>query len=179
MVLTSFCRNVDSSRVTAISPAVHPPSAPLSAALLIQRIGAVFSGMPDTRGKSNNPRYALEDAVLAAFSIFFTQSPSFLDSQVWSRPGRKTGWRWPHNLFSRRTVMTNRTASWPHPVAGLISGVLTMPHGASPIWVTICTAPRRIMCGCLDKTPTFCLLASQSRTPPCMNGSLTSRGRVA
>jgi len=54
----------------------------LSAALLIQRIGAVFSSMPDTRGKSNNPRYALEDAALTAFSIFFTQSPSFLDSQV-------------------------------------------------------------------------------------------------
>jgi hypothetical protein len=39
-------------------------------------------GMPDTRGKSNNLRYAMEDAALSAFSIFFTQSPSFLDSQV-------------------------------------------------------------------------------------------------
>lgn len=38
--------------------------------------------MPDTRGKSNNQRYAMEDAALSAFSIFFTQSPSFLDSQV-------------------------------------------------------------------------------------------------
>jgi len=55
---------------------------PLSTALLIQRIGAVFAGLPDTRGKSNNQRYAMEDAALAAFSIFFTQSPSFLDSQV-------------------------------------------------------------------------------------------------
>jgi hypothetical protein len=54
----------------------------LSAAILIQRIGAAFSGLPDTRGKSNNQRYAMEDAALSAFSIFFTQSPSFLDSQV-------------------------------------------------------------------------------------------------
>ncbi len=48
----------------------------------MQRIGAAFSGLPDTRGKSNNQRYAMEDAALSAFSIFFTQSPSFLDSQV-------------------------------------------------------------------------------------------------
>jgi hypothetical protein len=54
----------------------------LSAAILIRRIGAVFSGMPDTRCRSNNQRYAMEDAALSAFSIFFTQSPSFLDSQV-------------------------------------------------------------------------------------------------
>ena len=38
--------------------------------------------MPDTRGKSNNRRYEMADAALSAFSIFFTQSPSFLDSQV-------------------------------------------------------------------------------------------------
>lgn len=54
----------------------------MSAAILIQRIGEAFSELPDTRGKSNNQRYAVEDAALSAFSIFFTQSPSFLDSQV-------------------------------------------------------------------------------------------------
>ena len=54
----------------------------MSAAILIQRIGAAFAGLPDTRGKSNNQRYAMADAALSAFSIFFTQSPSFLDSQV-------------------------------------------------------------------------------------------------
>lgn len=59
-----------------------PTPAPVSAAILMQRIRAAFSGMPDTRGKSNNRRYAMEDAALSAFSIFFTQSPSFLDSQV-------------------------------------------------------------------------------------------------
>ena len=54
----------------------------MSAAILIQRIGAAFSGLPDIRGKSNNQRYAIEDAALSAFSTFFTQSPSFLDSQI-------------------------------------------------------------------------------------------------
>ena len=49
---------------------------------MIRRIGAVFSGLPDARGKSNNQRYVMQDAALSAFSIFFTQSPSFLDSQV-------------------------------------------------------------------------------------------------
>jgi hypothetical protein len=54
----------------------------LSATTLIKRIGDAFSGMPDTRGKSNNQHYLIKDAALSAFSTFFTQSPSFLDSQV-------------------------------------------------------------------------------------------------
>jgi hypothetical protein len=54
----------------------------LSTALLIQWIGAAFSLLPDARGQSNNQRYVMADAALSAFSIFFTQSPSFLDSQV-------------------------------------------------------------------------------------------------
>lgn len=39
-------------------------------------------GLPDARGQSNNRRYEMADAALSAFAIFFTQSPSFLDSQV-------------------------------------------------------------------------------------------------
>jgi len=42
----------------------------------------VFTGLPDARDKSNNRRYNIEDAALAAFSVFFSQSPSFLDSQI-------------------------------------------------------------------------------------------------
>ena len=49
---------------------------------LIQRIGDTFAGLPDTRGKSNNQQYEMADAALSAFATFFTQSPSFLDSQV-------------------------------------------------------------------------------------------------
>ncbi len=65
-----------------INSAASPPPAPLSAATLIERIGEVFSGLPDARGHSNNRRYEMKDAALSAFATFFTQSPSFLDSQV-------------------------------------------------------------------------------------------------
>ncbi|MBK7955005.1 MAG: hypothetical protein IPK02_14210 [Candidatus Accumulibacter sp.] len=38
--------------------------------------------MPDARKQSNARRYEMEDAALSAFAVFFSQSPSFLDSQV-------------------------------------------------------------------------------------------------
>jgi hypothetical protein len=37
--------------------------------------------LPDHRKTSPNTRYAIRDAALGAFGIFFTQSPSFLESQ--------------------------------------------------------------------------------------------------
>ncbi len=49
---------------------------------MIERIRAVFQILPDKRGKSNNRRYLMQDAALSAFSVFFTQSPSFLDYQI-------------------------------------------------------------------------------------------------
>ena len=55
---------------------------PLSAATLVERIRVAFSKLPDTRGQSNNTTYLIQDAALSAFSVFFSQSPSFLDSQV-------------------------------------------------------------------------------------------------
>jgi len=55
---------------------------PLSAASLIERINGVFSELPDARSQSNNRHYAIQDAALSAFSVFFSQRPSFLDSQV-------------------------------------------------------------------------------------------------
>jgi len=55
---------------------------PFNTATLIGRIRNVFSVLPDGRGRSNNRRYAMEDAALSAFAVFFSQSPSFLDSQV-------------------------------------------------------------------------------------------------
>lgn len=53
-----------------------------SANTLIERINEVFRGLPDKRGECNNKRYAIEDAALSAFGVFFSQSPSFLDHQV-------------------------------------------------------------------------------------------------
>ena len=37
--------------------------------------------LPDHRKPSPNTRYAIQDAALGAFGIFFTQSPSFLEYQ--------------------------------------------------------------------------------------------------
>jgi len=47
-------------------------------------INAIFTSrddLPDERKPGNNRKYEVEDAVMAAFSVFFTQSPSFLDHQ--------------------------------------------------------------------------------------------------
>ena len=37
--------------------------------------------LPDYRTEGPNTRYAIQDAALGAFGIFFTQSPSFLEYQ--------------------------------------------------------------------------------------------------
>lgn len=46
------------------------------------KIRGTFEGLPDHRTGGNNQRYQIADAALSAFSVFFTQSPSFLDYQV-------------------------------------------------------------------------------------------------
>ena len=59
-------------------------SVPFTAASLIHKTRSVFENLPDIRKKAtaNNLKYAIADAALSAFSVFFTQSPSFLDYQV-------------------------------------------------------------------------------------------------
>ena len=44
---------------------------------LIGCLREVLAGLPDRR-KGKNLSYAMEDFGLSAFSVFFTQSPSFL-----------------------------------------------------------------------------------------------------
>jgi len=48
---------------------------------LVEQIRSTFRALPDCRKQGNNQKYAVEDAALSAFSVFFTQSPSFLDYQ--------------------------------------------------------------------------------------------------
>jgi hypothetical protein len=48
---------------------------------LIQFLRQQLHDLPDERKRGNNTRYQVEDAMMAAFSIFFTQSESFLDHQ--------------------------------------------------------------------------------------------------
>lgn len=48
---------------------------------LIQFLRSSLHNLPDKRKPGNNTKYQVEDGVMAAFSVFFTQSPSFLDHQ--------------------------------------------------------------------------------------------------
>jgi hypothetical protein len=47
----------------------------------MQFLRSLLHELPDERKPGNNTKYEVEDAVIAAFSIFFTQSESFLDHQ--------------------------------------------------------------------------------------------------
>ena len=59
-----------------------PLSAPLSVSTVIERVRTTFRAFPDERRGGNNQQYSIVDAGLSAFSVFFTQSPSFLDYQI-------------------------------------------------------------------------------------------------
>jgi hypothetical protein len=48
---------------------------------LIEFLRSSLHDLPDKRKPGNNTKYEVEDAVMAALSVFFTQSPSFLDHQ--------------------------------------------------------------------------------------------------
>jgi hypothetical protein len=58
-----------------------PKAATLEIPELIQILRSLLHDLPDERKPGNNTKYQVEDAVMAAFSVFFTQSPSFLDHQ--------------------------------------------------------------------------------------------------
>lgn len=48
----------------------------IEASQLIGFLDQELNELPDNR-KGDNKKYAVKDAVIAAFSVFFTQSPSF------------------------------------------------------------------------------------------------------
>lgn len=58
-----------------------PKPPPSTTPTLIARIHTTFRELPDERRGGNRQRYIVDDAALSAFSVFFTQSPSFLDDQ--------------------------------------------------------------------------------------------------
>ena len=64
---------------------LKPPPTPVrpafTAATLVGLIRETLCGLPDKRKGGNNQCYAMGDAGLSAFSVFFLQSPSFLDYQ--------------------------------------------------------------------------------------------------
>lgn len=62
---------------------------------LTQEVKKTFSQFPDSR-KGKHTKYRVEDAALSAFSVFFMQSPSFLDYQktMVQFPGRSHAQTW-------------------------------------------------------------------------------------
>lgn len=59
----------------------QPRRAILTFSALVDDLRELMRQFPDKR-TGNNTRYRMEDVALAAFSVFFTQSPSFLAHQV-------------------------------------------------------------------------------------------------
>ena len=58
-----------------------PGSVPFNHTELISYFRKIVGGLPDKRAGRHNNKYEMEDIGLAAFSVFFMQSPSFLDFQ--------------------------------------------------------------------------------------------------
>lgn len=63
---------------------------------LVKQVHATFEGLPDAR-RGKNTVYEMKDAALSAFSVFFTQSPSFLAHQ--QEMQRKKGRNNAQSLF--------------------------------------------------------------------------------
>ena len=65
-------------------------SKPLGVSELLSILEEQLNDLPDRRKKSNNTQYTVKDAFLSAFSVFFTQSSSFLEHQrlMQSQKGR-------------------------------------------------------------------------------------------
>ncbi len=53
-----------------------------TATTVVASIREALCALPDARKGGNNQRYAMGDGALGAFSVFFIQSPSFLDFRV-------------------------------------------------------------------------------------------------
>ena len=68
---------------------------------LVEFVRAVIKEFPDKR-TGNNTRFTIEDAALGAFSVFFTQSPSFLAFQkmMYETKGKSNA----QSLFGMRDI---------------------------------------------------------------------------
>ena len=60
--------------------AIQKSTSILTVSAVARQIRATFDGFVDRR-RGKNTQYSLSDAALSAFSVFFMQSPSFLDFQ--------------------------------------------------------------------------------------------------
>lgn len=91
---------------------------PFTASSVINELQAAFSVLPDTRktATSNNLKYAVKDAAMSAFGVFFTQSPSFLDYQT--RMQKKHGKNNAQSIFGiYKLPSTNQVRNLLDPVS--------------------------------------------------------------
>ena len=100
----------------------------------IGELDAVFSQLPDVRKPSPNLRYAVRDAALGAFAMFFSQSPSFLSYQqgLEQREGRNNA----RSLFGVSQIPSD------HQIRNLLDVVA--PSCLAPVfWNTFQTLEQR------------------------------------
>jgi Transposase DDE domain len=73
--------------------------------ILIRELQGLCSRFIDPRGHSPNLKYSMQDIVLAAFSVFFMQAPSFLDYQ--KQLERRHGSSNAQSLFGLEEIPTD------------------------------------------------------------------------
>jgi hypothetical protein len=110
---------------------LKPPLAPVrptfTAATLVGMIREALWSLPDRRKGGNNQRYVIGDAGLSAFSVFFLQSPSFLDYQ--RRMQKERGRNNAGSLFGvHRIPSTQQIGNLLDPVA---------PEHLAPVFVDL------------------------------------------
>ncbi len=138
-------------------PHPTPEMAKTAAQGLIDEISVAFQSFPDERKPGNNRKCSVSDAACSAFSVFFTQSPSFLSFQRTLE--RNTGRSNVHSLFGIHHVPTDVQIRnildpiSPGHVAPLIGRV------GEVLWEQNCLADYRVLNGtfllALDGTDTF------------------------
>jgi len=87
-----------------------------------------IDSLPDYRKKGPNTQYRIQDAALGAFGIFFTQSPSLLDSQRTLQ--QTTGQNNVHTLLGVEQIpCDNQIRKLLDPIA---------PSGRDPVFLDVC-----------------------------------------
>jgi hypothetical protein len=131
-----------------------PPS---KAQGLVDRIAAAFRELPDSRKPGNNTKSSMHDAACSAFSVFFTQCPSFLAFQ--RNLALTTGRNNVQSLFGVHDVPTDvqirniLDSVEAKEMAPLIQGV------GDTLWAEGCLSDYQVLNGsvliALDGTDTF------------------------
>ena len=138
-------------------PNPTPNAIPSKAQRLVDRISTAFRALPDGRKPGNNTKYSMHDAACSAFSVFFTQSPSFLSFQ--SNLALTTGRNNVQSLFGVHDVPTDpQIRNILDPVKAKEVAPLIQEVGDA-LWAEGCLSDYRVLNGtvliALDGTDTF------------------------